>query len=118
MPPSTPENSNSNLNESYRPVETYHDVERTDAQHRNTGNFQNTTQQNTSQTSTTTSSTSQKNIDPIEIIKKMISAGFTPTKAQIVNANSNASGASDSSNTWFALFLQRLIRQEKNRKNK
>ncbi len=60
----------------------------------------------------------QKQFDPVEFVKSIISSGFTPTKAQIMNAKNNTEGPQDSSNTWFAILLSRLIKQEKNRKSR
>ncbi len=57
--------------------------------------------------------TQQTKVDPVEIVKGMISTGFTPTQAQIMKAGSNISGPVDSSNTWFAVFLQRIVKQKK-----
>lgn len=49
-------------------------------------------------------------IDPLEIVRSMISAGFMPTRAQLANALNHSDGPIDSSNTWFAIFLQKLLR--------
>jgi hypothetical protein len=61
----------------------------------------------------TNQSVQQKTLDPVDVVKSMISTGFTPTQMQISSANNNSSGPQDSSNTWFALFLQRLLKQRK-----
>lgn len=49
-------------------------------------------------------------IDPLEIVRSMISAGFMPTRAQLANALNHSDGPINSSNTWFAIFLQKLLR--------
>lgn len=59
---------------------------------------------------------SQSNFDPVVFVKNMISNGFTPTQTQIAAASSNLSGPSDSTNTWFAIFLQKLMRQARQKR--
>lgn len=51
--------------------------------------------------------------DPVEFVKKLISTGFTPSRSQIINSSSLVNGPYDSANTWFALFLQRLLKQKR-----
>ena len=59
-----------------------------------------------------------KQVEPLEIVKGMISAGFTPTNAQLNSFVANLSGPHDSPNTWFAFLLQKLIRQLKLKKSR
>ncbi len=90
----------------------YHDLERGDIDPMVLANTQaqNQFSQNNTQSS------SQSNFDPALFIKNLISAGFTPTKNQISNAPANLSGPADSTNTWFAIFLQKLMRQARQKK--
>ncbi len=61
---------------------------------------------------------SQGGFDPVIFVKNMISSGFPPTRSQIANASTNLNGSSDSTNTWFAIFLQKLMRQARQKKSK
>lgn len=121
MPPSSTERGSSQENiESQNDFEKYLDIERGDVSlPPSSSNNQNQSQpQPTSASTLTRSSQQTKQFDPVEFVKSMISAGFTPSKAQIGNASSFTDGPKDSTNTWFAMFLQKLITQEKNRRAK
>ncbi len=118
MPPSSAEKSYSP--EESQDLEKYLDIERGDVNQLSQSATQNDPmavpqQQQQAQASQTSAA---KQFDPVEFVRSMISAGFIPSKAQILNSNNNVSGPTDSSNTWFAIFLQRLIRQERFKKNK
>lgn len=57
----------------------------------------------------------QAQIDPVQQVKSMISSGYTPSLALLQNAatlvkNNNQ----DWADTWFAILLQKLIRQKQN----
>jgi hypothetical protein len=90
----------------------YLDIERGDAFSVNNSANQNNQHQNSAQNNQK-SQAQQKAVDPIEIVNSMISAGFTPTRSQISNAQANLAGSKESSNTWFAMLLQRLVKQKK-----
>lgn len=92
--------------------EKYHHVELGDIDP-SQGQAQDFTQSNNSNNTLPT-----KQVEPLEIVKGMISAGFTPTKAQLNSSLANLSGPHDSPNTWFAFFLQKLIRQLKLKKSR
>jgi hypothetical protein len=122
MPPISTENSYTPEN-SIPSHERYLDIERGDVSpapppQQNDDQTNQQQQQQTGNTQQSTPPQQQKPIDPVELVKGMISAGFTPTKAQIMNATNNLAGSNDSTNTWFAIFLQRLIKQEKLRRSK
>jgi hypothetical protein len=55
-------------------------------------------------------------VDPLELVRGMISTGFTPTPTQLSGAADDIGGSNSSSNTWFAIFLQKLLRQSKGKK--
>ncbi len=119
MPPSSPEQNN--LNENLVEVKPYLDIERTDSFAPSTNSVNNDDNNNSSTNTSNSTKTqistqaAQKTIDPVELVKSMISSGFTPTKAQISNANNDLTGPKDSSNTWFAIFLKKIIDQNKKR---
>jgi Holliday junction resolvasome RuvABC DNA-binding subunit len=75
-------------------------------------------QQNQAQNQLTQQQQSQQQFDPVVFVKNMISLGFTPSQAQIAGASANLSGPSDSTNTWFAIFLQKLMRQARAKRGK
>jgi Ca2+-binding EF-hand superfamily protein len=99
------------------PSERYMDIERGD--NFNTTNSQlnqNSTQ--TQQTFPATTPPKQKPIDPVEVVKGLFSAGFTPTKAQIQSLQSQTDGPINLTDTWFKIFLQKLVRQNKKKQKK
>jgi hypothetical protein len=114
VPPRSPEQNYTDNNETGKSndveFEQYLDIERGDV---------DLTQQNANNASaspvqqTQVSPQQSNSPDPVQIVQNMISAGFTPTRAQISNANAYLGGPADSSNTWFALFLQRLLKLRK-----
>lgn len=122
MPPVSPEQPYTPEDQQFPipPEEQYLDIERGDVdfgpQIAPMGSNQQG-QQTARQSQTQQPSQNQQPVDPVEIVKGMISAGFTPTRAQIMNASQNLSGPQESSNTWFAIFLKRLLEQ-KNKKRK
>lgn len=62
---------------------------------------------------------SQSHFDPVMFVKGMISSGFTPSPSQISAANANlSSDDTDSADHWFAIFLQRLMNQNKLKRRK
>lgn len=109
----TPELDPKNPENSQEPVERYLDIERGDVnfmpQDNNGGQAQPVPSMQQQQ---------QQSVDPVQLVQDMISAGFTPTRAQIANASGNLSGPKDSANTWFSIFLQRLLKQQKQKKKK
>lgn len=112
MSPENVENFNRNEGQQNFGQERFHDLELGDVDqsqlqiNQAQNQFTQQQQQNNNQ-----------NVDPVEFIKKMISAGFTPSRAQISAAASNLSGPSESTNTWFAIFLQKILRQQKNKRS-
>lgn len=125
MPPSSPEfNTIKNENQDVPELKPYLDIERgdvhtlpTNSNHDDTNSPQHRASSHAHQNSVSqTNQADSKPLDPVALVKNLISTGFTPTPAQIAGANTNLSGSSDSSNTWFAIFLQRLIKQNKKRK--
>lgn len=120
MPPVSSENSYSPENPINR-NEQFMEIERGDVQPAPMQD-DNTTTQNTNQNNQQSQQQQpvkqNQQLDPVVFVKSMISAGFTPTRAQIVSATNHISGTQDSSNTWFAMFLQRLLRQYKLKKSK
>jgi hypothetical protein len=117
MPPGSSEKSYTP--ESTQNLERYMEIERGDV---SPVPSNNQTQQDPQQTGHHATNhqqhQQQKQFDPVEFVKSMISTGFTPTRAQIMNANNNLGGPQDSTNTWFAIFLQHLIKQDKLRRSK
>lgn len=113
MSPESLENYNQYENNYSVEQGKYLDIERGDidpmvlAQNQAQNQFSTTNQQQTK---------NQSQPDPLEFVRSMISTGFTPTPAQIASANNDLSGPDDSTNTWFAIFLQKLLRQAKIRK--
>lgn len=114
MPPASPENytdpinekpQNNEVNEDFLEIEKG-DVDQTQSNSSNSNNIQQDTAQPVPQNAAVQP-------DPVKLVQDMISAGFAPTRAQISSAKSNLTGPNDSSNTWFAIFLQKLLRQKK-----
>ena len=112
MPPGSGEHGYSNTEIPQNNLEKYLDVEKGDSFDLTIGS---TTSSNSSgQNTTSIKSTEEVKIpDVVEVFKGMISTGFTPTKSQITDSRTN--GQANSSNTWFAIFLQRLLKQRKNK---
>ena len=116
MPIQSPEQGSNleNTNQIPPTPERYMEIERGDV-------FDTNNQQNQSSIPIVSSQPqppAQKQIDPVEIVKGLFSAGFTPTKAQIQSLQSQIQGPSNLTDTWFRIFLQRLIKQNKKKQKK
>lgn len=111
MSPEFVENYNNNEAQQGMSSEKYLDIERGDIDP-----MQLQSNQAQNQLTQMQQQQASQQVDPVQFVKNMISAGFTPTAAQITTAASNLTGPSDSTNTWFSIFLQKLMRQNKSRK--
>ncbi len=114
MPPRSPEQINiPESNSQDMEKEKYLDVERGDVDLKQ----QNIQQSITSPVLTTptnnTSTQAPTPPDPVQIVQKLISTGFTPTKAQIANAGDNLNAPNDDADHFFSQLLKRLIRLQK-----
>ena len=96
--------SNEQNQEKYRPIELEQ-------------NLQKSISAPTTPTPTDPNITNAQNnnqIDPVQQVKSMISAGYTPSLDLIQHASDLVDmNSSDSSNVWFAVLLQKLIREYK-----
>ncbi|MFW5720676.1 MAG: hypothetical protein ACOCXT_06650 [Candidatus Dojkabacteria bacterium] len=66
----------------------------------------------------TPSSQSDNQNDPVEIFKRLISAGFTPTRQQIRLASSHISEDPERADYWATILLKKLIKQYKQNQKK
>jgi len=111
MSPESLESYNINKNEYNVGQEKYLDIERGDVDPMLLA--QNQPQNQFSNQGSGNQQNKNNNVDPMEFVRSMISTGFTPTPAQVASASNYLNGSNDSSNTWFAIFLQKLLRQAK-----
>lgn len=113
MSPESLESYNRNETQQNFGGERYHDIERGDVDPMSLQSNQPVNQFS----ATPQNNTQQNQFDPVMFVKSMISGGFTPTKAQIAAASANLGGPTDSTNTWFAIFLQKLMRQARQKRS-
>lgn len=114
------ENYNEENFEDFNDFEQYHEIEYGDQFTDQDDDSNNQQKQNThdlDDINTKNQTLPPKQIDPVEMFMQMISTGFTPTPAQISNATSNLSGPTNSSDTWFAHLLLKILKKRRKQKN-